>query len=117
MLLCVFAWFGFDESVRARFTFFQRSTIVVLGAMAGALGHALARSRVTALPDRLVVVNGYRKREYEWAEVVAVRLPRGAPWATLDLSDGTSVPVMGIQGSDGGRAVAAVVELRALLNR
>jgi hypothetical protein len=67
--------------------------------------------------DRLVVVNGYKRRELAWAEVVAVHLPPGAPWAVLDLADGTSLPAMGIQGSDGARAKRAVRELRALLAR
>ncbi|MDX6359370.1 MAG: hypothetical protein QOH37_2424, partial [Nocardioidaceae bacterium] len=40
---------------------------------------------------------------------------RGAPWAAMDLSDGTTIPVMGIQGSDGDRAVAAVREFRRVL--
>jgi hypothetical protein len=35
----------------------------------------------------------------------------------LDLADGTSLPAMGIQGSDGARARTAVRELRALLAR
>ncbi len=63
------------------------------------------------------MVNGYRRREYEWAEVLAVHLPRGAPWAVLDLADGTSQSAMGIQGSDGGRAKTAVAELRLLIDR
>ena len=54
--------------------------------------YALVRSRVVAEKDRLVVVNGYRRHEYDWAEIVAVHLPPGAPWATLDLADGTTVP-------------------------
>jgi hypothetical protein len=62
------------------------------------------------------VVNGYRRRDFEWAQVLAVSLRRGAPWAGLDLSDGTSVSVMAIQGSDGGRAVAAVRALRRLID-
>ena len=33
-------------------------------------------------------------------------LRRGAPWGTLDLSDGTTVSVIGVQGSDGDRARA-----------
>ena len=72
---------------------------------------------MVAEADRLVVVNGYRRHEYEWAEVLAVHLPPGAPWAVLDLADGTSAPAMGIQGSDGGRARRAVRELRALIAR
>jgi hypothetical protein len=48
--------------------------------------------------------------------VVGVNLRRGAPWAGLDLSDGTSASMVGIQGSDGERAVRAVRELRALVD-
>jgi hypothetical protein len=33
----------------------------------------------------------------------------------LDLSDGTSVPAMGIQGSDGTRALGQVRQVRALI--
>jgi hypothetical protein len=54
-------------------------TLVLLGL---SCLYALARSRVEAHQTGLVVVNGYRRREYEWAEVVAVHLPPGAPWAT-----------------------------------
>ena len=63
----------------------------------------------------VTVVNGYRRRAYEWSQVVAVNLRRGAPWAGMDLSDGTSIPVMAIQGSDGRRAIRAVQELRGVV--
>jgi hypothetical protein len=61
------------------------------------------------------VVNGYRRREFAYAEVVGVHLPPGAPWVTLDLSDGSTVSAMGIQGSDGDRARKAARELRAVV--
>ena len=115
LVVCVFAWIGFGDDIRSRFTLFQRLTLVFLALLFGSCGYALVRSRVVAERDRLVVVNGYRTRTYEWAEVVAVHLPPGAPWAVLDLADGTSAPAMGIQGSDGARARTAVRELRALL--
>ncbi|GAA1475585.1 PH domain-containing protein [Nocardioides aestuarii] len=117
VVVCAAAWFSFDAETRARFTVFQRGTIVFLGLLFFSVGYAMARSRVVAAADRLVVVNGYRRHDYEWAEVVAVHMPPGAPWAVLDLADGTSQPAMGIQGSDGGRARAAVVELRTLIDR
>jgi hypothetical protein len=63
------------------------------------------------------VVNGYRNHEFEWPEVVAVHLPRGAPFATLDLADGTSLQALGIQSTDGDRALVAVAQLRLLLER
>lgn len=78
--------------------------------------YALIRSRVVAETERPVVVNGYRRHEFEWAEVIAVRLPPGAPWVTLDLADGSTCSAMGIQGSDGERARIAVRELRALVD-
>ena len=74
-------------------------------------------SRVEATAERLVVVNGYRRHEYDWPEVIAVHLPPGAPWAVLDLADGTSRSAMGIQGSDGARARLAVAQLRAVIDR
>jgi hypothetical protein len=116
LVVCAFAWFGFDEETRAKFTPFQRGTLVFLGLLGFAVFYALVRSRVVATADRLVVVNGFRRREYEWPEIIAVHLPPGAPWAVLDLSDGTSAPAMGIQGSDGARATTAVRQLRALID-
>ena len=116
LVVCAFAWFGFDEETRAKFTPFQRGTLVFLGLLGFAVFYALVRSRVVATAERLVVVNGFRRREYEWPEIVAVHLPPGAPWAVLDLSDGTSAPAMGIQGSDGARAATAVRQLRALID-
>ena len=61
------------------------------------------------------MVNGYRKRQYEWSQVIGVSLRRGAPWGTLDLSDGTTVSLIGVQGSDGARARKAVREIRAAI--
>ncbi|WP_248581486.1 PH domain-containing protein [Nocardioides sp. InS609-2] len=117
LILCLFAWFGFDQATRDKFSFLQRGTLVGLGLMAFACGHALARSRVVARADSLLVVNGYRRRRFEWAEVVAVQMLPGAPWAVLDLADGTTVPAMAIQGSDGDRARRAARELRALVDQ
>ena len=117
LVVCAVAWFSFDDETRARFTVFQRATLVFLGLIAFSAWYALVRSRVVAHEDRLVVVNGYRRREYDWAEVVAVHLPPGAPWVTLDLSDGTTATALGIQGSDGARARTAVRQLRALVDR
>jgi PH (Pleckstrin Homology) domain-containing protein len=117
LVVCALAWVGFDEETQARFTTFQRITLFALGLLAFAVWFALVRSRVVARDDRLVVVNGYRRREYEWAQVVAVHLPPGAPWVTIDLADGSTVAAMGIQGSDGDRAKQAVRELRATVEQ
>ncbi len=110
-------WFGFDQEVRDAVTPFQRGTVAAMGLLGFACLYALVRSRVEAHDDRLVVVNGYRRHEFAWAEIVAVRLPPGAPWVTLDLADGETCSAMGIQGSDGSRARSAVRDLRVLLDR
>jgi PH (Pleckstrin Homology) domain-containing protein len=108
-------WFTFDAETRAKFTTFQRGTLVAFGLLYLTLMFALLRSRAVAYADRLVVVNGYRRHEYEWPQIVAARLPPGAPWVTLDLADGETASVLGIQGSDGDRARRAVRELKALV--
>jgi hypothetical protein len=109
-------WFTFDAETRSKFTTFQRGTLAFFGLIYLGLMYTLLRSRATAYADRLVVVNGYRRREYEWAQIVAVRLPPGAPWVTLDLADGETASVLGIQGSDGARARRALRDLRALVD-
>lgn len=117
VVVCAAAWFGFDESVRERFTWLQRFTLLAFGIAAATSGWALARARVTAETGRLVVVNGFRRRELAWEEVLSVNLPSGAPWANLDLADGTTISAMAFQGSDGTRAQHGVRQLRALINR
>ncbi len=117
LVVTIFLWIGFDQETRDAVTPLQRGTVVLLGLGGLAALYALIRSRVDAEMDRLVVVNGYRRREFEWAQVVGVHLPPGAPWVTLDLADGNTVSAMGIQGSDGARAKSAVRQLRSLVNR
>jgi hypothetical protein len=115
LVVIVAAWIAFPQEVRDSFTIFQRGTMTFLGLLAFSAWFALVRSRAVATEQGLTVVNGYKRHELEWAEVVAVHLPAGAPWAMLDLADGTTCPVMAIQGSDGARAKTAVRQLRALL--
>ncbi|HET9501772.1 MAG TPA: PH domain-containing protein [Marmoricola sp.] len=115
VVLSLVLWIAWGADVRSRFTFFQKATVVALGVAFLAILHALVRCRVTARSDGLVVVNGYRSRHFDWAQPVAVNLRRGAPFATLDLSDGSTLSLWGIQGSDGGRAVRAVQQLRGVL--
>jgi len=108
-------WIGLGAETRSQFTVFQRGTLVFMGLLLAGTWNALVRSCVTATPDALIVVNGYRRRSYEWSQVIGVSLRRGAPWAALDLSDGTTISLIGIQGSDGQRARRAVREIRATI--
>ena len=117
MLLAVIVavWIALDPEIRSKFTTLQRATLVLLGMLLAATYHSLVRSKVTANETGLTVVNGYRKRAFEWSQVIGVSLRRGAPWATLDLSDGTTISLIAVQGSDGQRARRAVREIRATI--
>lgn len=115
LILVVVVWVAFTADQRARFSPLQRVSLIGIGVMGFAAWYALMRSRVSADERGVTVVNGYRSRMFEWSQVVAVNLRRGAPWAGMDLSDGTSISMIAIQGSDGQRAVSAVRQLRRLL--
>jgi hypothetical protein len=91
--------------------------MLLLAGLAGALAWGLMRCQVTASSSGLDVVNGYRHHTYAWPQVLAVHLPRGAPFAVLDLADGTSCQALAIQSADGDRATLAVRQLRLLLAR
>lgn len=115
VIVAGWVWIAWGPEVRTQFTFSQRLTLLLLGGTAFAALYALMRSRVTAATTGVTVVNGYRRHEYAWSQLVGIVLPNGAPWASLDLSDGTSVGTLGIQGSDGAHARRAVADLRGLI--
>jgi hypothetical protein len=115
LALVVTVWIALGAETRAKFTGFQKGTLVFLGLIALGVWFALMRSRVKAHTGGVTVVNGYRRRDFEWSELIGINLRRGAPWAGLDLSDGTSISALAIQGSDGDRARRAVADLRRLI--
>lgn len=117
LVICLAAWFLLARDIRDRFTPFQIGTMLFFGLLLFSVWWGLVRSRITVTAEKLVVVNGFRRHDYEQAQVLAVRLPSGAPWASLDLADGTTRTALGIQSSDGDRARAQLRELRALLDR
>lgn len=115
LALSLTVWIALGADTRAKFTPFQKSTLVTLGLLALGVWFALMRSRVSATARGITVVNGYRRRDFDWSQLIGVNLRRGAPWAGLDLSDGTSISALAIQGSDGERAKKAVADLRRLI--
>jgi hypothetical protein len=114
-VLLIAVWIGIGADVRRQFSTYQRVTMVIIALLLFVTYYALVRCKVVATETGLTIVNGYRTRRFAWSQLIQMSLPRGAPWATLDLSDGTSVSVMGIQGSDGTRARRAVREVRACI--
>lgn len=117
LLVGAFAWLWitFDQQTKDSVGLLQKATVIGFVLLGLVLLNALARSRVVATDAGVTLVNGYRTRTYEWAEVIALRMPVGAPWPSLDISDGTTVSVMGIHASDGARAKRAVLSLKALV--
>ena len=76
----------------------------------------LARPKVVADDTGVTVVNITRSRRLDWAEILRVNLRSGDPWVFLDLSDGTSLPALGIQpGVARAQAIRDARALRALM--
>ena len=108
-------WIALPGTVRDQFSLEQRVTLVLIFAAMLAFLYGIARSAIRADDAGLRIVNVYKVRRLEWAQVVHVRLQPGDPWAVLDIDDGTTIKAMAIQGSDGRRARRATRELLALV--
>ncbi|MDR3080706.1 MAG: PH domain-containing protein [Streptomyces sp.] len=75
----------------------------------------LSRPKVVADETGVTVVNFASRRRLDWAEIIQVNLRPGDPWVFLNLSDGTSLPALGIQpGIAKQRAIEDARTLRAL---
>ncbi|MER7407722.1 PH domain-containing protein [Streptomyces sp. NPDC000070] len=94
----------------------ERLSFIVTALLLDAVLLVLARPKVVADEDGVTVVNLTSKRRLEWAEILQVTLRSGDPWVFLNLSDGTSLPALGIQpGIARQRAIADARALRALV--
>lgn len=90
-------------------------SFVVTGALIFWVLAQLARIKVVADESGVTVVNIASSRRLDWAEILQVNLRPGDPWVFLNLSDGTSLPALGIQpGIARQRAIADAKALRAL---
>lgn len=107
----IFLWVAMPAEVRSQFTWAERITILLFLAaiLLGLWG--MFRTSVAISDSGLVITNIFKVRSYDWAQVLAVSLRRGDPWAVLDLSDGTSVVAMAIQGADGARTTPVLREI------
>ncbi|MEU6406498.1 PH domain-containing protein [Streptomyces sp. NPDC046985] len=99
-----------------QFTPGERVSFIVMAALLGGVLVLLARPKVVADEQGVTVVNITSRRRLEWPEILQVTLRTGDPWVFLDLSDGTSLPALGIQpGIARRRALADARALRALV--
>lgn len=92
------------------------SVAFVLLAAAGAF-FLYRLGAVAVLPSEsgLVVRNIVGRTALQWPEVVEVRFDRDSTWGKLDLADGTTMNVLGIQTADGGYAQQQAVRLATLV--
>ncbi|MGH3366111.1 MAG: PH domain-containing protein [Nocardioidaceae bacterium] len=110
-----FLWVILPASVRDDFTTSQRITLLAVFVVMLAFLYGIGRSAIRADDVGVRIVNVFKVRRLEWAQVVKVRLQPGDPWAVLDVDDGSVVKAMAIQGADGARARRAARELRLLV--
>ncbi|MFE6486114.1 PH domain-containing protein [Streptomyces sp. NPDC057757] len=93
----------------------EKLSFVFTGALIFGVLLMLARPKVVADESGVTVVNIASSRHLAWAEILQVNLRPGDPWVFLDLSDGTSLPALGIQpGIAKQRAIGDARALRAL---
>jgi hypothetical protein len=97
----------------------ERASFVFTAALFFGVLALLSRPKVVADDEGVTVVNLTRTRRLAWAEILQVNLREGDPWVFLDLSDGTSMPALGIQPGIGkqqairdARALRALTEAR-----
>ncbi|PCG82460.1 hypothetical protein CIB93_29990 [Streptomyces sp. WZ.A104] len=94
----------------------ERVSFIFVAALFFGVLALLSRPRVTADDTGVTVVNLTRTRRLAWEEILRVNLRSGDPWVFLDLSDGTSMPALGIQpGMAKEQAIRDARALRALV--
>jgi hypothetical protein len=113
MIMALMLWLAFV--IADTFKLVDRIGMVLFGVLVAAILAMVARARVTADDEGLTVVNPLRTHRYTWAEVVGLSYEPGAPWPYLDLADGTTKGVVGIQGSEKQAAWEAIAEIRRLI--
>ncbi|MGW0822759.1 PH domain-containing protein [Streptomyces sp. NPDC002845] len=93
----------------------ERLSFIFTGALLFGVLLLLSRPKVVADESGVTVVNIASRRHLDWAEILQVNLRPGDPWVFLNLSDGTSLPALGIQpGIAKQRAIQDARTLRAL---
>ncbi|MFJ6073266.1 PH domain-containing protein [Streptomyces sp. NPDC093065] len=94
----------------------ERGSFVLTALLLAGVLLLLARPKVVADDSGVTVVNLTARRHLAWPEILRVNLRHGDPWVFLDLSDGTSLPALGIQpGIARQRALADARALRDLV--
>ncbi len=91
--------------------------LVGLGAAIAAFLLRYASIRAVPDDDGLTVRNLLVTRRVGWGEIVEVRFPDGAPWASVELDDTEELAVMAIQRVDGEVARSEAHRLAGLVSQ
>lgn len=114
-VLFAFLWLTLPDRVRDGFGPFQRLTLLAFFVLVLLILYGVFRTRVSASERGISVTNGFRRHDFDWAEVVRVALTQDRPWALVDLTDGSTVALMALQAADGPRAKQSTRELSAMV--
>lgn len=102
--------------VAGRYEWWDRAGFIVVAILIDLFLWRQASVRAVPSERGLHVRNLVVRRDLEWSQVVSVRFGE-RPWPQLDLDDGDTLAVMGIQRSDGERAQAEARRLAGLVAR
>lgn len=91
------------------------TSLVLLAGCVFLWRQATVRARVDE--RGITVRNLLRVRTVEWTQIVSVQFGTGDPWVLLEISDGTTWPVMAVQRADGTYATRQARRLAALVVR
>jgi hypothetical protein len=117
VFIVTFLWVLLPGDVQNDFSTFQRITLIGFFVAVLAILNAIFRTHARADERGLSVVNGYRRHELEWGQIVRISLTPNRPWALMDLDDGSTLSVMAIQSSDGARAKRSARLLAVMIAR
>ena len=101
----------------ALFSYVWRVTMPAVSSIVILVLLLVARPRLEISSSGLLVVNILRQQRLDWSQIISVRFAQDAPWASLDLADGTRLNTMAIQNSDGARSRAMALEIANRSNR
>ena len=101
--------------VPGRFVWWDRAGFLVVGLVIAVFMHRQATVRAVPGERGLRVRNLAGEREVAWTEVADVRFGGGRPWVQLELADGDTLAVMGVQRADGPAAEAEARRLATLV--
>ncbi|MFD4292387.1 PH domain-containing protein [Rhodococcus sp. NPDC058505] len=117
LLFVVLGIFLRSSATGVYFRVVDQLSMVGIGILLAGLVLLLARPRLRANADGVLVRNAFGERKVDWDLVQGLSFPDGAAWARIELPDDEYIPVMAIQSNDREHAVSAVRSFRSLAAR